>query len=221
LLSQEALLQLVSTYGYWAIALIVGLESMGMPLPGETILVLAAIYAAADPSLNIWLVIGAAAIGSILGDNAGYWIGWRYAYGLLVRYGHRIGMSAARIKVGQYLFLRHGMKVVFFGRFVALLRILAAFLAGVNHMPWRDFLVANAAGAVLWAGTFGTGGYFFGKLLLQLHRSMALVVFAGALGAFFGIGYLINRYEDRLIKAAERALPGPLQAIVPRGDASP
>src|SRR5215471_12902072 len=105
---------LISTHGYWVIALVVGLESMGIPLPGETMLVLASIYAARDPAaLSIWLVIAAAAIGSILGDNAGYWIGNRYAYGLLVRYGHRIGMSAARIKVGQYLFLRHGMKVVF------------------------------------------------------------------------------------------------------------
>src|SRR5689334_5679013 len=72
---QEQLQQLVATHGYWVIALIVGLESMGIPLPGETILVLAAIYAAADPTLDISLVILAAAAGSILGDNAGYWIG--------------------------------------------------------------------------------------------------------------------------------------------------
>src|ERR1700730_9427205 len=152
--------QLVNAHGYWVVALIVGLESMGIPLPGETILVLAAIYAAADPTLNIWLVIAAAAVGSIIGDNLGYWIGKRYAYAILVRYGRHIGMSAARIKVGQYLFRKHGAKVVFFGRFVALLRILAAFLAGVNRMPWRAFLVANAAGAVLWASAFGIGGYF-------------------------------------------------------------
>ena len=144
--SHEALQNLVSAHGYWVIALIVGLESMGIPLPGETILVLAAIYAAADPTFNIWLVIGAAAVGSIMGDNLGYWIGKRYAYALLVRYGRHIGMSAPRIKLGQYLFREHGGMVVFLGRFVALLRILAAFLAGVNRMRWRNFLVANAAG---------------------------------------------------------------------------
>src|ERR1700682_4298137 len=198
LFSHEALQHLVSTHGYWAIALIVGVESMGIPLPGETILVLAAIYAAADPTLNIWLVIAAAAVGSIIGDNVGYWIGKRYAYVLLVRYGQRIGMSAARIKVGQYLFRQHGGKVVFFGRFVALLRILAAFLAGVNRMPWRNFLVANAGGAVLWATVFGIGGYCFGMLLLQLHASLAVAVFAIALFAFFGVGYLIRRHEYRL-----------------------
>ncbi len=205
---------LVATHGYWLVALIVGLESMGIPLPGETILVLAAIYAAADPTLNIWLVIGAAALGSILGDNLGYWIGKRYAYALLVRYGRHIGMSAPRIKLGQYLFREHGGLVVFLGRFVALLRILAAFLAGVNRMQWRNFLAANAAGAILWAVTFGMGGYFFGKLLLQLHIAIAAVVFTIALAAFFGAGYLVHRYEDQLIEAAELALPGPLGEIV-------
>jgi membrane protein DedA with SNARE-associated domain len=212
--SHEALQSLVSAHGYWVIALIVGLESMGIPLPGETILVLAAIYSAADPTFNIWLVIGAAAVGSIMGDNLGYWIGKRYTYALLVRYGRHIGMSAPRIKLGQYLFREHGGMVVFFGRFVALLRILAAFLAGVNQMRWRAFLVANAAGAILWAATFGFGGYFFGKLLFQLHHAVAGVVFVLALAGFFGIGYLIHRYEHRLIEESERALPGPLEAVL-------
>src|SRR5437764_7809385 len=89
--------KLVSAHGYWVIALIVGLESMGIPLPGETILVLAAIYAAADPTFNIWFVIGAAAVGSVMGDNLGYWIGKRYAYALLVPYGRHIDMAAPRI----------------------------------------------------------------------------------------------------------------------------
>jgi membrane protein DedA with SNARE-associated domain len=206
----EHLQQLIAAHGYWAIALIVGLESMGLPLPGETTLVLAAIYAAADQALNIWFVIAAATIGSIIGDNAGYLIGKHYAYALLVRFGKHIGMSVPRMKVGQYLFRRHGGKVVFFGRFVALLRILAAFLAGVNHMPWRAFLIANAAGAVLWATVFGIGGYLFGKILLQLHHAIAIPVFAVALIAFFVIGFLVNRYEHRLVEAAERELPGPL-----------
>ena len=165
--------QLVSAHGYWAVALIVGLESMGLPLPGETILVLAAIYAATEPSFNVWVVIAVAAFGAIVGDNAGYWLGLRYGYALLLRYGERIGMFEARIKLGQYLYLKHGAKVVFLGRFVALLRILAAFLAGVNRMPWRAFLIANASGGIIWAAVFGIGGYFFGKLLLQLHHALA------------------------------------------------
>jgi membrane protein DedA with SNARE-associated domain len=201
---QEHLQQLVASHGYWAVALIVGLESMGIPLPGETILVLAAIYAAADPTFNIWLVVAAAAAGSIIGDNAGYFIGKHYAYGLLVRYGKHVGMSKSRIEVGQYLFRQHGAKVVFLGRFVALLRILAAFLAGVNHMPWRSFLIANAAGGVLWASTFGIGGFLFGKLLLQLHHTIAVPLFVVAFGAFLAAGYSVNRYEHQLVEAARR-----------------
>jgi membrane protein DedA with SNARE-associated domain len=119
-------------------------------------------------------------------------------------------MFEPRIKLGQYLFLRHGAKVVFLGRFVALLRILAAFLAGLNRMPWRAFLMANATGGVIWSVVFGLGGFIFGKALLQFHHALAPIVFTLALGGFFGCGYLIRRYEDRLTVLAERALPGPL-----------
>jgi len=202
--------QIVSTHGYWVVALIVGLESVGVPLPGETILVFAAIYAATEPSFNLWILIAAAASGAIVGDNIGYWLGARYGYALLLRYGHRIGMFEGRIKLGQYLFLKHGAMVVFLGRFVALLRILAAFLAGLNRMPWRVFLIANAGGGVIWATVFGVGGYFFGKVLHQVHHALAPIVFLLALAGFLGCGYLIRRHEHRLTALAEQALPGPL-----------
>jgi hypothetical protein len=107
---------------------------------------IASIYAATEPSFNIWVVVAVAGFGATMGDNIGYWLGSKYGYALL-RHGERIGMFEARIKLGQYLFLRHGAKVVFLGRFVALLRILAAFLAGLNRMPWLTFLMANATGA--------------------------------------------------------------------------
>src|SRR6476659_5768556 len=210
LISVGELQQLVSTHGYWVVGLIVGLESLGLPLPGETILVLAAIYAATEPSFNIWMVIAVAAFGAIIGDNIGYWLGSRYGYALLLRYGERIGMFEPRIKLGQYLFLRHGAKVVFLGRFVALLRILAAFLAGLNRLPWRAFLMANATGGVIWSVVFGLGGFIFGKALLQLHHALAPIVFALELAGCFAFGCLIRRYEDRLTVLAERALPGPL-----------
>lgn len=93
---------------------------MGIPLPGETVLVLAALYAGTHHDLSIWGVIASAAAGAILGDNIGYWVGREFGYRLLLRYGAYIGISDSRIKLGQYLFLRHGTKVVFFGRFVAL-----------------------------------------------------------------------------------------------------
>jgi membrane protein DedA with SNARE-associated domain len=142
--------QLVSAHGYWVVALIVGLESMGLPLPGEIILVLAAIYAATEPSFNVGVVIAVAAFGAIVGDNAGYWLGLRYGYALLLRYGERIGMFEARVKLGQYLLLKHGAKVVFLGPF----RSATAHVGGVPrwdephalaHVPnrqcqWWDYL---------------------------------------------------------------------------------
>ena len=203
----------VNNYGYWGVGLVVGLESMGIPLPGETILVVAAIYAATNPDMfSIYGVVGAAIIGSILGDNLGYMIGRRYGYPLLLKHGKKINMTEDRIKLGQYLFMTYGAMVVFLGRFIALLRILAAFLAGVNQMHWWTFLVANATGAILWASVFGFGGYAFGQLLFQVHGTIAPLVVGAAILGFFGIGYLLHRNEKRLILRAKEALPGPLES---------
>src|SRR5580700_373775 len=149
--SPEYLNLVTSTYGYWAVGMIVALESMGLPVPGETALVLAALYAGSHHDLRIGGVIASAATGAIVGDNIGYLLGRVFGYRLLLRYGRYVALSDARIKVGHYLFGRHGGKVVFFGRFVAVLRVLAAFLAGANHMDWQHFLLSNAAGGILWA----------------------------------------------------------------------
>ena len=201
---------LIATHGYWAVALIVGLESMGIPLPGETILVLAAIYASSNPEFNIGLVVASATAGAIIGDNVGYWLGREFGYPLALRYGKYISLSEGRIKLGQYLFARHGGKVVFFGRFVALLRILAAFLAGVNRMGWWQFLVANAVGGVIWASVFGFGGYLFGRTIQELERPFAIVAGGAAVLGFIAISVFMRRNEARLQIEAEQALPGPL-----------
>ena len=212
IISHADLQPLVSQYGYWGVGIIVGLESMGIPLPGETILVLAAIYAAANQDLTITGVVLAATIGSIVGDNIGYLIGRQFGYPLLLKHGKKINMTEDRIKLGQFLFMNYGGKIVFIGRFIALLRILAAFLAGVNKMPWWTFLFANATGAVLWASVFGFGGYLFGELLFKVHSTWAPVVLGAAIIGFFGIGYMLHRYEKQLVVQARNALPGPLES---------
>jgi len=96
----------------------------------------------------------------------------------------------------------------------SLLRILAAVLAGVNRMPWRGFLLANAGGAVIWAAVFGVGGYLFGKVLLQLHGAVGPIAFVLATAVLLGGGFLMRRFEIRLSEAAERALPGPLESVI-------
>jgi len=150
------LTHLLTTYGYLAVFLFVAIESIGIPFPGETMLVTAGVYAGTTHHLNIVIVIVAAAAGAIIGDNIGYGIGRAGGYRLLRRYGKYIRLEEPKLKLGQYLFRKHGAKVVFFGRFVSILRTFAAFLAGVNVMPWDRFLAFNAAGGVLWATIYGT-----------------------------------------------------------------
>src|SRR6266853_2280595 len=149
------LTHLLTTYGYWAVLLFVAIESIGIPFPGETMLLVAAIYAGMTHLLSIPLVIVAAASGAILGDNLGFWIGREGGYHLLRRYGRFVRLDQRKLKLGLYLFLKHGGKVVFFGRFVTVLRAWAAFLAGTNRMRWPRFLLFNAAGAIVWATLYG------------------------------------------------------------------
>jgi membrane protein DedA with SNARE-associated domain len=201
---------LLATYGYWAVLLIVGLESLGVPMPGETTLVAAAIYAGASHRLSISLVILAAIAGAILGDNIGYAIGHWGGYRLLVRYGRYVRLHEARVKLARYLFLRHGGKVVFFGRFVSVLRTYAAFLAGTTRMPWWPFLAFNAGGGILWALVYGIGAYLLGTQLDRVTRPVGVV--AGIAAAVVVVAFLVflRRNEKRLVAEAERALPGPL-----------
>jgi len=123
---------LITTYGYFAVAFLVGIESLGIPLPGETILVAAAVYAGHTHRLSVWVLFAVAAAAAIAGDNIGFALGHKGGYRLIRRYGHYIRLDEQKLKVGRYLYDRHGARVVFFGRFVSILRTYAAFLAGVN-----------------------------------------------------------------------------------------
>ncbi len=204
------LMHLLESYGYIAVLLFVAIESTGIPFPGETMLIIAAIYAGTTHHLSIPFIIASAATGAILGDNLGFWIGREGGYRLLRRYGRYIRLDERKLKLGQYLFQKHGDKVVFFGRFVAVLRAWAAFLAGTNRMPWANFLLFNALGGIVWATIFGLGGYYLGDRVHQLTGPVgivALVLAAIILVAFF---IFLRRNEKRLEDEAERALPGPL-----------
>jgi membrane protein DedA with SNARE-associated domain len=206
----ESLRNLVASHGYWVLATVVALESMGIPMPGETMLVTAAVYAGTTHRLHIGLVIAAAAVGAIVGDNIGYWLGREFGYRLLLRYGPLLRINTPRIKLGQYLFFRHGGKVVFFGRFIAILRAIAALLAGTNHMPWWRFLFFNATGGIVWAAGFGMAAYRAGESVVRLKTEIAVAgLVLAAAGAVVAFG-LIRRYEDALLRQAEEALPGPL-----------
>jgi membrane protein DedA with SNARE-associated domain len=204
------LTQLVMTYGYWAVLVFVAIESTGIPFPGETMLLLAAIYAGKTHHLAILLVIIAAASGAILGDNLGFWVGREGGYRLLRRYGRYIRLDERKLKLGQYLFLKHGGKVVFFGRFVAVLRAWAAFLAGTNRMRWPEFLLFNALGGILWATLFGLGGYLLGKSINRFTGPFGIVSLVLAVIIIIAALIFIARNESRLEDEAEKAMPGSL-----------
>lgn len=184
--------------GYPGIAAIVGLESAGFPLPGETTL-LAASYLAATGHLSLPLVIGSAAFGAIVGDSVGYFVGRKGGRRSLERYGKYVGVTPEKLVRADDYFVRHGAKTVFFGRFVALLRVLAGPLAGASRMPYRRFLAANVAGAVTWATTMGTLAFFFGKPVAAVLSSMGVWALA-ALAVFVIARFTFKRLRERRIR---------------------
>jgi membrane protein DedA with SNARE-associated domain len=209
-LGTSTLMHLLATYGYLAVLLFVAIESIGIPFPGETMMLVAAIAAGTTHQLSIAWVIVAAAGGAILGDNLGFWVGREGGYRLLRRYGRYIRLEEHRLKLGQYLFLKHGGKVVFFGRFVAVLRAWAAFLAGTNRMRWPRFLLFNAAGGIVWATLYGLGGYLLGNNIHRLVGPVGIVLLALAVLLILVGIVVVRRNEKRLEDEAEQALPGPL-----------
>lgn len=200
----------IQEYGYLGIAVVVGLESMGLPLPGEATLIAAALYAGKTQALNIWIIIACAAAGAIVGDNLGFGIGREIGFPLLLRYGAYIRLTESRIKLGEYLFQRHGGKIVFFGRFVALLRSLAALLAGVNQMSWPRFLAFNAAGGTLWATLYGLAAFYLGREVETLRRPVGIsLLLVGVIVVIIALVF-VRRHETELEAEAERTFPGPL-----------
>ncbi|MDB5594417.1 MAG: hypothetical protein JWM36_1378 [Hyphomicrobiales bacterium] len=206
---------LVTSYGYFGVALVILLESMGVPLPGETALISAALFAGTTHELDIFGVIAAAVTGAVLGDNLGYLIGRKFGLPLLLRYGPRIGIAESKLKLGRYLFAHYGPSVVFFGRFVAVLRTLAAFLAGVNQMGCGSFFAANLSGALLWASAFGTAAYLLGHEIHKLSGHLGVMILGAASVAILGGIGLVRRNEERLAAMAEAEFPGPLIDVLP------
>jgi membrane protein DedA with SNARE-associated domain len=203
---------LLATYGYLAVFFFVGIESIGIPVPGETMLVTAAIYAGTTGRLSIFWVIVASSAGAIVGDNIGYLIGRTGGYRVLKRYGRYIRLEENRLRLGQYLFRIHGPKVVFFGRFFSVLRIFAAFLAGVNRMHWRLFLIFNAAGGIIWSTIYGVAAFLLGKQLLRLSGRVDFALVVVAVAVIIAVIVFLRRNEARLQGEADQAMPGPLKA---------
>jgi membrane protein DedA with SNARE-associated domain len=202
----DALISLIPTYGPWIIFGVVAFESAGVPLPGETILVGAALLAATTGQINIIVVVLTAAAGAIIGDGMGYMVGRRFGLPFLRRYGRHIRLNEDRLLIGRYLFFQYGNAVVFFGRFIAVLRMFAALLAGANCMPAGRFFFFNMIGGVCWACLFGFGAYAVGTEIYKVSGTLSVI----SLGLFIATGYalsiFIRRNEVMLRRRAEVAL---------------
>lgn len=201
----------LSTYGYAVVFGMVAIESLGVPVPGETTLIAASLYAGSTGHLRIWWVIAVAAAGAILGDNGGYSVGRYGGARLLLRYGEKIRLDDRKLKVGVWVFRRHGGKVVFFGRFVSILRTYAAFLAGTNRMRWLRFLGFNAAGGIIWSAIYGVAYYEFGSALKGLNTTIDAVLGAIAFAILVGVLVWMRRKERDLEERAERELGGSVE----------
>ena len=173
----EVLRSHFTSHGYWTLAITLLLENAGIPLPGETVLLFASFLAFQQHELSLGLIILVATAACTLGDNLGYWIGFRGGRPLLLRYQNFFRVSDEKIARGEKLFERFGPATVFFARFVFGIRVIAGPLAGVLHMPWRRFVIWNFLGATLWVTVISCVGYLFGQ---HWHRLLQIVGRANA-----------------------------------------
>jgi len=207
----DLIAHLIREYGLIAVATIICLEGLGFPVPGETALLGAAIDAGTKHDLNVGAVIIVAAGAAIVGRMIGYVIGRELGYRLVLQYGSYVGLTEGRIKLAQYLFLRHGGKIIFVAQFVPVLRSIAGLIAGASAMAWRKFLFANVVSSSIWALSYGYAAYWAGHEFEQSHRQVAIFLVIIAVIAIIVAGIFVHRREAQLIAEAERAMPGSLK----------
>jgi membrane protein DedA with SNARE-associated domain len=205
--------QLVETWGYPILGLLVMAESGGVPVPGETAVIVGAVLASRG-KLQIELVIATAALAAIVGDNIGYQIGRKGGRWLLERPGRFYSHRVAVLEMGEPFFERHGPKAVFFGRFIIGLRTWASWLAGANHMRWRTFFLWNALGGICWATGVGLIAYFVGQSASNAITTFGiygLVAVALALGGAFVLHRRHRRHQriHRETEASKRGQQAP------------
>lgn len=191
----------VEQYGLMVVFLLIAAESAGVPLPGETALIAAAIYAS-QGHYSIVTVIVVAAAAAIIGDNIGYWLGRELGRGFLQRYGIIRRFSDRVVPRTERFFQKHGGKAVFFARFIAGLRVAGAWIAGFSRMTWWRFFAWNAIGGIVWATLVALIAYYFGQAAADAIAQYGLVG-AGvaalvAVLVFVGLHFWNRRVEERI-----------------------
>lgn len=182
-------------YGYLAVALLVGAESLGVPLPGETALIAGAALAARGNLMLVWVIV-AAAFGVTLGGAGGYWIGRTGGHAFVVRFGKWFGVKEPELNMAQRFFERHGTAAVAFGRFLPVIRILTGLVAGITQMPFWRFATVNAVAGAVWATLFGVLGYEFSHDMVRLQQRYGPRVGIVLLGLGI-VAFVIFKWRER------------------------
>ncbi len=208
-ISLQTLQDALALFGYPAVILFIMIESTGIPFPGESMLLLASFTAGLPGShLAIPWVLAAAAFGAILGDNLGYLAGRYGGRPLALRFGKYIFLKEHHLDSAEQFFVKHGDKTVFFGRFIAVLRAWAAFLAGVNKMRWPKFLAYNAAGGICWAILMGLLAYYAGHYLGDFNKVEGIGKWLGLIGlavVVLPVVYFVVHHKMKARKAKRAA----------------
>ena len=192
---------LVQDYGLVILFVLIAMESAGVPLPGETALITAGVLAARG-DMDIVEVIVVAAAAAIIGDNVGYWVGRLGGRRLLERWEPLERHASRVLPWSERFFKRHGAKTIFLGRFFAVLRVTAAWLAGISRMHWWRFFLWNAAGGICWAVLVGLVSYYLGRAAAEAINRYGLI--AGvAIVALLVLGALVFRFIRRRMMEAE------------------
>lgn len=164
LFTLDTLQEVARLYGYWAVFVGIALENTGIPLPGETIVIVGG-FLAGSGELNYWLVLSSAIAGAVLGDNFGYWVGRVGGWQLLVKIGQIFRLQEQQLEQAKDRYSQNAAQAVFWGRFITILRIFAGPLAGITHMPYNEFLLCNLGGAAVWSTTIVSLSFFLGKVV--------------------------------------------------------
>ena len=198
-LSLETIQELARQYGYWVVFLGIALENTGIPLPGETITIVGG-FLAGSGELRYWLVLASAIAGAVLGDNLGYWVGRIGGWQLVLRVGTFFRIPEPQLEEAKQQFSNNAPRAVFFGRFVALLRIFAGPMAGIAQMPYLQFLVCNFGGATVWASIIVSLSFFLGRVvpLPTLVSWIAQLGIVALILVIVGVVFSVWRSHSRL-----------------------
>lgn len=187
--SLETIQEFAHQYGYWAVFVGILLENLGVPLPGETVTLVGG-FLAGSGQLNYWFVLGSAILGAVLGGTCGYWIGRYTGWLFVLRLGSFFRIPEQRLEEIKNQFSQNAAKAVFFGRFVALLRIFAGLLAGIAEMSYGKFFLYNLAGAIAWASVMVTLAFFVGRIV-SLEQLVAWVAQFAIVALLIAVAWIV------------------------------